>query len=95
MYYQSFTMEVFLLQIIKTKMHTKTACSSWVVFKYFIRKILQFEEYFINFTILKALKITVTSLLFTYIVSTEKMGNDTRGIKYTSYNGCFLILPLV
>ena len=49
-------MEVSLLQIIKTKMHTKTDCSSRVV-HYFNRKILQFYEgYSIKFTILKALK---------------------------------------
>ena len=44
---------------------------------------------------------TVTSRLFTHIVSTEKMHKDTRdrkdtrGTKYTYYNGCFLILLLV
>ena len=38
---------------------------------------------------------TVTSRLFTHIVSTEKMRKDTkdrkdtRGAKYTYYNGCF------
>ena len=41
---------------------------------------------------------TVTSCLFTHIVSTEKMGKDMRdrkdmrGTKYTNYNSCFLIL---
>ena len=41
---------------------------------------------------------TVTSRLFTHIVSTEKMGKDMRdrkdmrGTKYTNYNSCFLIL---
>ena len=45
--------------------------------------------------------ITVTSRLFTHIVSTEKMRKymrdrkDTRGTKYNNYNGCFLILLLV
>ena len=34
---------------------------------------------------------TVTSRLFTRIVST-KMRKDTRGTKYTCYNGYFLIL---
>ena len=44
---------------------------------------------------------TVTSRLFTHIVSTEKMRKDTRdrkdtrGTKYTYYNDCFLILLLV
>ena len=44
---------------------------------------------------------TVTSRLITHIVSTEKMRKDTRdrkdtrGTKYTYYNGCFLILLLV
>ena len=38
---------------------------------------------------------TVTSRLFTHIVSTEKMRKDTRGTKYTYYNGCFLVLLLV
>ena len=39
---------------------------------------------------------TVTSRSFTHIVSTEKMRKDmrdredTRGTKYTYYNGCFL-----
>ena len=46
-------------------------------------------------------KCTVTSRLFTHIVSTEKARKDmrdrkdTRGTKYTYYNGCFLILLLV
>ena len=54
----SFTMEVSLLQIINTKMRTKTVFSSRVVVQYFNRKIFQFyKEYFINFTILKALNI--------------------------------------
>ena len=51
-------MEVSLLQIINTKMHTKTACFSRVVVHYFKRKTLQFYKgYFFNFTILKALKV--------------------------------------
>ena len=43
---------------------------------------------------------TVTSRLFTHIVSIEKMRKDTRdrkdmkGTKYTYYNNCFLILLL-
>ena len=54
----SFTIEASLQQIINTKMHTKIACSSRVVVKYFIRKTFQFYKgYFINFTILKSLKI--------------------------------------
>ena len=57
MYYHSFTMEVFLLQIINTKMHTKIACSSRVVAQYLYREILQsYKGYFINLSILKALK---------------------------------------
>ena len=45
--------------------------------------------------------ITVTSRLFTHIVSTEKVRKDmrdrkdTRGTKYTYYNDSFLILVLV
>ena len=44
---------------------------------------------------------TVTSRLYTHIVSTEKVRKDTRDrkdtrcTKYTYYNGCFLILLLV
>ena len=44
---------------------------------------------------------TVTSRLFTHIVSTEKVRKDirerkdTRGTKYTYYNDCFLILLLI
>ena len=44
---------------------------------------------------------TVTSRLYTHIVSTEKVRKDTRdrkdtrGSKYTYYCGCFLILLLV
>ena len=44
---------------------------------------------------------TVTSRLFTHIVSTEKMRKDMRdrkdmrGTKYTYYNSCFLILLLI
>ena len=44
---------------------------------------------------------TVTSRLFTHIVSTEKVRKgardrkDARGTKYTYYNGCYLILFLV
>ena len=47
------------------------------------------------------LRDTVTSRLFTHIVSKEKVRKDTRdrketrGTKYTYYNGCFLILLLV
>ena len=46
----------------------------------------------------KNLLFTVTSRLFTYIESTEKIRKDTRyrrntiGIKYTYFYGCFLIL---
>ena len=48
-------MEVSLLQIIKTKKLTKTACSSRVVVN---RKILQFYKgYFINSNQMKALEI--------------------------------------
>ena len=41
---------------------------------------------------------TVISRLFTHIVSTEKVRKDmrdrkeTRGTKYTHYNGCFFII---
>ena len=46
-----FTMEVSLLHIINTKMHTKTTGSSRVFVQYFVRKILQFYKgYYINFT---------------------------------------------
>ena len=44
---------------------------------------------------------TVTSRLFTHIVSTEKMRNDlrdrkdSRGTNYTYYISCFLILLLL
>ena len=36
-------MEVSFPQIINTKMHTKTACSSRVIFQYVNRKILEDE----------------------------------------------------
>ena len=48
-----------------------------------------------------AYRSTVTSRLFTHIVSTEKMRKDTRdrkdtrGTKCTYCNGCFLILLLL
>ena len=45
---------------------------------------------------------TVTSRLFTHIVSTEKKmrkdmryRKDIRGTKHTYYNGCFFILLLI
>ena len=50
-YYHIFTMEVSLLQVINTKMNTKTLCSSKVVVQCLKRKFLQFyKEYFINLT---------------------------------------------
>ena len=50
-------MEVSWPQIINTKKHTKTTCSSRVV-QYVNRKILQFYKgYFINFYQMKALEI--------------------------------------
>ena len=51
-------MVVSLPQIINTKKHTKSACSSRVVVQYVNRKILQFYKgYFINFYQMKALEI--------------------------------------
>ena len=53
----------------------------------------KFFERFLSFN--KQYLCTVTSRLFTHIVSTEKMRKDkrdrkdTRGTKYTYYNGCF------
>ena len=41
--YHNFTTEVSFPQIINTKMHTKTACSSRVIFQYVNRKILEDE----------------------------------------------------
>ena len=50
-------MEVSLPQIIYTKMHTKTACSSRVIVLHVNRKILQFfKRYFFKFYQIKALE---------------------------------------
>ena len=49
-------MKVSLPQIINTKKHTKTACSSSVSDQYIKKNILQFyKEYFTNFYHMKAL----------------------------------------
>ena len=49
-------MEVFLLQIINTKMHTKTACLR-VFYQNIGRNILQlYNKYFTNFYLMEALE---------------------------------------
>ena len=66
------------------------------MFKLYNLKEKQSDEIFLRIN-----KNTVTSRLFTHIVSTEKMRKDmryrkdTRGTKYTYYKGCFLILILI
>ena len=53
----SFTEEISLPQIIDSKMHTKTACSSRVVVQYASFFVLFFKKYFFNFYQMKALEI--------------------------------------
>ena len=64
----------------------------------FIFKVLNLEQLNSNLCYIICINLlsTVTSRLFTHIVSTEKIRKDTRdrkytrGAKHTNYNSCFL-----